>query len=272
MSEINNMMNFSDLMSENENLKPLMEIVETIMGIPDESLTETYVDMMKGMIGGSLTNKVKEEAISSIIQGFEEANYSPAAALQIVKSLKNELNNYVDSLKPTEQKRDLLNSIFNVFNDIFDEAVQRYHSYDIVLPIKLAEGAQIPTYAHESDACADLYANETITIKAHSLGNMVHTGIQIALPDNWEAFVRSRSGMAAKTPLRISNAVGVIDTDYRGEVMVLFDNISDSDYTINTGDHIAQLEVRPVHRFKALKCDILPATERADGGFGSTGK
>ena len=75
-----------------------------------------------------------------------------------------------------------------------------------------------------------------------------------------------------KTGLRLSNSIGIIDADYRGEIGVIYDNISDSDYTIKAGDRIAQMWVERVERFKPVIVDTLPTTERGDGGFGSTGK
>ena len=114
--------------------------------------------------------------------------------------------------------------------------------------------------------------SEDMVIPAHSLSNKVHTGVRIALPENWVFFLDPRSSIGAKTGLRLSNSLGVIDEEYRGEVIVLYDNISDSDYEIKAGDRIAQGWPQPVYRFKAVVVDSLPDTERGEGGFGSTGK
>ena len=140
------------------------------------------------------------------------------------------------------------------------------------MPLTLEKGATAPSYAHETDTGADLSALETVVVPAHSIGNKIHTGVRIALPENWTAYIVPRSSIGAKTPLRLSNSIGVIDSDYRGELGILYDNISDSDYTINAGDRIAQLIVMPAYHFKAQVVDILPETERSEGGFGSTGK
>jgi dUTP pyrophosphatase len=77
--------------------------------------------------------------------------------------------------------------------------------------------------------------------------------------------------MGTKTPLRLSNSVGLIDSGYRGEIMALYDNISDSPYTINAGDRIAQLLVMPNYRFQAKVVDVLTESDRGEGGFGSSG-
>ena len=167
-------------------------------------------------------------------------------------------------------KRELIEGVFGIFYEIFDEVIERYHS--ITIPMKLEEGAKIPTYAHDTDACADLYASQDMTLPAHSFSNLVHTGVRIALPSDWVMLLDTRSSIGMKTGLRLSNSLGVIDEDYRGEIGVLYDNLSDSDYEIKAGDRIAQCWVQPVYRFKGVEVDELPATERGEGGFGSTGK
>ena len=135
----------------------------------------------------------------------------------------------------------------------------------------LEEGAQVPTYAHDDDAAADMYAFEDITIQPHTHGTPVGTGVHIQLPEGWVAFVLPRSSMGAKTPLRLSNSVGVIDSGYRGEVRAIYDNISDDPYEIHKGDRIAQMLVMPSYRFKANVVDSLTDSDRGEGGFGSTG-
>ena len=160
-----------------------------------------------------------------------------------------------------------------IFN-IFDEAAAKYHSYSIELPMTVdtEAGAQVPSYAHETDAAADLYAMETTVIQGNTLGNKIRTGVKIQLPEGWLAFILPRSSIGAKTPLRLSNSVGLIDSGYRGELGILYDNISDTPYTINAGDRIAQLLVMPSYRFQAKVVDILADSDRGEGGFGASGK
>ena len=129
----------------------------------------------------------------------------------------------------------------------------------------------MPTYAHESDAAADLYAKEKQIIPAHSISNMINTGVKIALPEGWMAMIFPRSSIGAKTGLRLSNSCGIIDSTYRGNLGILYDNISDSDYTIEEGDRIAQLLIMPSYHFRAELVDKVPDTVRGEGGFGSTG-
>lgn len=265
-------MNIADGLADNENARPLLEAIEQIMSIPEDSLNDTTIDVISGMIRGALTPKIKEESIKNVIQSFEDENLTRAQAFEIITQSKNAIKTAIDELEPSPNKRALLDAAFDFFYEVFDEAFEKYHSYAFELPIKLEDGGQMPTYAHDTDACADVYASKDIVIPARSCSTKVPTGLRIALPEGWVAKIAPRSSIGAKTGLRLSNSIGIIDADYRGEIGVLYDNISDSDYEIKAGDRIAQVWVERVERFKPVLVDILPATERGDGGFGSTGK
>ena len=266
------MLNFADDLIADENIKPLMDIIEQIMTIPEESLNNDNVDVISGMITGAFTPKMRENSINEMIQNLENQSLTKMQAKVLVEQSKDAIKEWIEELKPSIGKRAILDAVFDFFYEVFDKALEHYHNYDIELPIKLDEGAQLPKYAHDTDACADLYALEDMTIPAHSLPNMVHTGIRIALPENWVFLIDPRSSIGLKSGLRLSNSLGVVDEDYRGEICVLYDNISDSDYEIKAGDRIAQCWIQQVRRFKPIKVDELPATERGEGGFGSTGK
>ena len=139
---------------------------------------------------------------------------------------------------------------------------------------KLHEDAKIPAYQTEGSAAMDLSAvlDAPVTIEPRGLV-MIPTGLAVALPDaNWVALIYARSGLGIKHGISPSNAVGVIDSDYRGEVKVGLTNLSDTPYTIQNGDRIAQLMVMPVAQAKIVEMDELPPTSRGEGGFGSTGK
>ena len=272
MADINNVVNLMDRFSIDEGVQPLMDLITQIMSLPEENLSDDTIDVIGGMITGAFTPKVREDAIENVKKGFEEEGYTRAIAKETIEAIKDEIARAIDDLHPSEYKNQLLAIIFKSFFEIFDEAVERFHSYDITLPVKVSDGGQIPTYAHESDACADIYASQDMTIPAHSLSNKVPTGLRIALPEGWVAKIAPRSSIGAKTGLRLSNSIGIIDADYRGEIGILYDNISDSDYEIKAGDRIAQIWVERVERFKPVTVDILPATERGEGGFGSSGK
>lgn len=253
-------------------LQPLADAVTSILNIPDEGLNTTTLESIQGMIAGSFTASQREESVRSLKETFKEMRYSRPKAMEVANEAKNQLAALIENLDTTPEKKLILRGMFANIYEVFDAAVANYFGETIDLPVKISEDGHIPEYAHETDAAADLYASENMIISANTMGNMVHTGVHIALPEGWTAFILPRSSMGLKTPLRLSNSVGVIDSDYRGEICALYDNISDSDYEIHKGDRIAQMIIMPAYRFRAVEVDELPKTERNEGGFGSTGK
>jgi dUTP pyrophosphatase len=134
------------------------------------------------------------------------------------------------------------------------------------------EGLPLPSYATPSAAGLDLIAAlPADLVLAPGARSMVGTGIAIALPTAFEAQVRPRSGLALKVGVTVLNSPGTIDADYRGEIGVVLINLGDSPYTVRRGDRIAQLVVAPIVRAAWQVIDQLPPSERAAGGFGSTG-
>lgn len=131
--------------------------------------------------------------------------------------------------------------------------------------------AVAPSYAHPGDAGADLIASESVLLGVGQRA-LVGTGVRIALPEGYAAFVVPRSGLAAKHGITIVNSPGTIDAGYRGEIKVaLLNTDATNDYQITAGDRIAQLIVMPVPRVRFLPVDELPDSVRGVGGFGSTG-
>lgn len=128
-----------------------------------------------------------------------------------------------------------------------------------------------PTYAHANDAGADLRAAESIELGPGERA-LVGTGVAIALPDGYAAFVVPRSGLAAKHGITVVNSPGTVDAGYRGEIKVTLLNTDRSEtFTVAPGDRIAQLIVMPVTRAVFVPVSELPSSERGTGGFGSTG-
>ncbi|MFF1573748.1 dUTP diphosphatase [Leifsonia sp. NPDC058292] len=129
----------------------------------------------------------------------------------------------------------------------------------------------VPAYAHPGDAGADLHAAEAVTL-APGQRHTVPTGVSIALPEGFAAFVVPRSGLAAKHGITIVNSPGTVDAGYRGEIRVTVLNTDMSmPYDIAVGDRIAQLIVMPVTRATFVPVDSLPESRRGTAGFGSTG-
>lgn len=253
-------------------LNSFLEAFQGLLDIPDEELNE---EMMKAILENVDQNFAPEliaQSINQIIQNLEDQNLTKENALASVEALKNILKDSIYGDKEyTGNKKILIETIIGKIFDIFDTAVEKYHSYAIELPMTVDAGATVPTYAHDSDAAADLYATETQTLGPHTNGNKIHTGIKIQLPEGWLALILPRSSMGAKTPLRLSNSIGLIDSGYRGEIMAMYDNISDEHYTIWSGDRIAQMLVMPSYRFLPKVVDTLTDSDRGEGGFGSSG-
>ncbi len=138
---------------------------------------------------------------------------------------------------------------------------------------KLTASAKLPVYASEGAAAADICADCPGGVLVPAGGReLVGTGIAIALPSSdYVALVFARSGLASKQGIALSNGVGVIDSDYRGELKVALQNTSDTAVIIEHGQRIAQLAIVPIVHGDFIEAKSLPVTKRGAGGFGSTG-
>jgi dUTP pyrophosphatase len=128
-----------------------------------------------------------------------------------------------------------------------------------------------PVYAKPGDAGADLRSTVAVTLAAGAR-ELVSTGVSIALPQGYVGLVHPRSGLAAKHGITVLNTPGTIDAGYRGEIMVILFNTSDTDFEVAVGDRIAQLVVQTVELAKFVAVEKLPDTERGETGFGSSGR
>ncbi|MFI6595226.1 dUTP diphosphatase [Nonomuraea sp. NPDC050536] len=141
-----------------------------------------------------------------------------------------------------------------------------------VLIQRLDSGLPLPSYAHPGDAGADLYAAEDLELLPGERA-MIGTGVAIALPDGFAAFVHPRSGLAARHGVTLVNAPGTVDAGYRGEIKVTLINTDAKDaFQLRRGDRIAQLVVQRVERAAFYEVERLPGSARGNGGFGSTGR
>ena len=137
---------------------------------------------------------------------------------------------------------------------------------------KLDKNAIVPTYGTPFAAGADLYAlpnGETVVRPGETV--LIHTGICMQIPEGYVGLIYARSGIATKRGLAPANKVGVIDSDYRGEIMVSLFNQSGEVQTVASGERIAQIVIAPYIKADFCECEALDETERAAGGFGSTG-
>lgn len=142
---------------------------------------------------------------------------------------------------------------------------------------RMTEEAVIPKYAKEGDAGMDLYALTGQVIPGNARGVLIKTGLKVWLPENYELQVRPRSGMAAKTTIRVANAPGTVDSGYTGEICIICDNASNQDFVIDADNRrIAQAVIKYVPPVDVEEISIEEmdkrVTDRGAKGFGSTGR
>lgn len=226
-------------------------------------------------------NAIKEDFKDSLIQSFDLEQLT-----KDINSIKG-LNYQIEDFK--QGIIDGYDAFKNVFEEIDHELPQERVDFflgilkalrDNVLSLPKRRIVQViiekekdaitPQYAHDTDAGADVFSNETVEIPAFSTV-IVKTGIKVGIPNGWEIQIRPRSGMSAKTPIRIANAPGTIDAGYRGEVGIICHNTSNKTFKINKGDRIAQMVIMPVPMIKFEEGKVSDLSGNRGGGFGSTG-
>ena len=135
---------------------------------------------------------------------------------------------------------------------------------------KINDSAIIPNYAHNTDSGMDLYSIEDKIIRPNETA-LIKTGLKIELPQNTEAQIRPKSGIALKHSVTVLNTPGTIDEGYTGEIQVILINHGERLYKVNKGEKIAQMVIMPVIRVQVEQVNELVETSRGLGGFGSTG-
>lgn len=141
---------------------------------------------------------------------------------------------------------------------------------DIKVVVK--EGVNLPVYKTSGSAGCDVcaYLTEDVVLKK-GMRKLIPTGIFMEIPSGYEVQIRPRSGLAIKNGITVLNSPGTIDSDYRGEICIILVNLGNEDFVIHNGDRIAQAVIAPVVQCNFIKTDKINETERASGGFGSTG-
>ncbi len=142
---------------------------------------------------------------------------------------------------------------------------------------KLKESAVLPQFGSVYAAGADLYsAEDTPVLIKPGQTQFIHTGLAIEIPEGYVGLIYARSGLSCKDGLAPANKVGVIDSDFRGEIMIALHNHNDPALSqmksIEPGERVAQMIITPYPKIDYIEADTLSETKRADGGFGSTGK
>ena len=143
----------------------------------------------------------------------------------------------------------------------------------VKVQVLISDGVQLPKYETSGSAGMDVRANISEPIVLGSLERaLIPTGIKMAIPEGYEVQVRPRSGLALKHGISMANAVGTIDSDYRGELGVILINLSKDEYVVQPQERIGQLVLNKVAQMEFEVVESLDETERGSGGFGHTGK
>lgn len=257
----------NDIINKLNELAPLGDQLDqftTLLGLPDEQFASIYGEL-KPKLKAVFSSKAFYDEIITTLQT------TPMGNLEEEKKVVEE---FIEEIKADDslsnEKKDFLVTL------IEESVLVTFELYEVprervtVKIERINDNAVIPTYAHNTDAGADVYAAEDITILAGET-KIIKTGLKVAIPVGYEIQVRPRSGLSAKSGLRIANAPGTIDAGYRGEIGVIMTNIGTNTIeTINVGDKIAQLVISEVPMIKWEEGTIEDNTERGEGGFGST--
>lgn len=244
------------------NMNTMDQLFE-ILELPDEQFDVVYPQMKSEIVKAFSMPAVRNEVLKAMsatpITDLEKEMAALDTALEEIKS----------DTSLSENKKDFIVSLMEGTGNLIKELFITPREQVEVKIQKIHENAIIPTYAHSTDAGADIYAIEDITLKPHETV-IVPTGLKVAIPSGYEIQIRPRSGLSLKTNLRIANAPGTIDAEYRGEVGVIVSNIGNLSYTIKQGDKIAQMVIMPVPMIKWSEVTELDKTKRGEGGYGST--
>lgn len=245
----------------NDTLDQLLSLLE----LPDEQFDALYPSIQQKLDLVFASEEFQQDTLKALkLTGHGSIEEERNAALEVIEEIAAD-----DTL--SRSKRDFLTSLIEGSVVSIINLIEVPRERVKVQIKKLNEDAVIPQYAHKTDAGADVYAIEDVTLKPHET-QLIKTGISVAIPVGYEIQVRPRSGLSLKTGLRVANAPGTIDSDYRGEVCVIMTNTANLSQTINKGDKIAQLVISAVPMIDWVEVDELDSTERGEGGFGSTDK
>lgn len=279
---------FEALMAEIDNINPAMggmDELAMLLSLPDEAFSQ---------IGPVFLDEL-EKSYNNVNDKLFLAQAMNAAGLKM-EDVQDEYQKLIDSIDEqmegllTAQKRDFLKKMLAItYNCVAD--TNGCAKKVILIPLEYCkEGAKMPAYANVTDAGADVYALEDITI-APGETKLIPIGIKVAIPNGYELQVRPKSGRTLKSKLRVGNAPGTIDSGYRDEIGVIIDNIDapikklytdengnitgadyGSSYTIGKGEKFAQLILSEVPKASYYEVESVAGIgENRGGGFGSTG-
>lgn len=256
----------------------LQQILTMLIDCDDRLFAAAAPQMANSFSAAALQSTEARQSRKTQIDEFKAAGYTKQQVIEemagITESFRELLDNLKEQVNSSQAKQQFIDKIYHYIELNAAAILDEYNDDHPMVQIELAHpNAKLPTYAHPGDQGADIYAIEDVVLPPHSYGNMIPTGLKMNIPQGWAIAIRPRSGLSHKTGLRISNAPATIDTNYRGPVNVLFDNVSAEEVKISKGDRIAQLILEKNYQasFTAVE-KVDEDTERGENGFGSSGK
>lgn len=277
----------SSLMGELSGKEDTLEAIGGLLNLPEDKfalLAPGVLDSYLRSLNNANTRLLLAQAI----------NANGATVEDMVQNFA-QLGQKIDTLESfSAQKKDFLKQLVNGLGNCISETQGAAKKYIQIPYEKCREGARMPEYAHIDDSGMDLYALEDYTIHPGET-KLIPTGLKFAIPNGYELQIRPKSGRCLKTKLRVANTPATIDAGFRGEVCVIVENVEapiqdityefdndghpvitsilhGEDYYIHKGEKFAQLVLAEVPKASFYLVDkVMEDTERADGGFGSTG-
>lgn len=298
MGEVINIQAKEDLLKDSSAFKDIMNLLSfdgdndsvaalfSVLYLDDPEFT-----IVSEILLSNLEKTLNEQTAKlALVQSLNSSGLEAEDLVASVQDIAEQIQNTAEFKQFDVAKRDYLTKIVTIFVNAVMET-EGIAKRIITVPIELChEDAKIPTYAHAGDAGMDIYAVEDITIKPGETV-IVPTGLKTAIPLGYELQVRPRSGLSAKSPLRIANSIGTIDANYRGEIGVIITNsnppitkiefdekgnvidyVYGEDYTITKGMRFAQLVLKEVPTCSFLQVEsVADIGEDRNSGFGGSG-
>lgn len=262
---------------DNANLKKFADIMN-MSGTGNEDITNQFIDILLlpdekfKAISGKFLNSITEVIDSSSYQK-EVLSSLAMTPIESVAGEKEAVQQFISEINAdpelSSEKKNFLTTLLSKITDNVLEMADNPREKVSVKIQRLADDVELPTYAHQSDAGADVKTVTEVVLKAGET-KIVPTGFKVAVPKGYMMNICPRSGISSKTPLRICNTPAIIDSDYRGEVGIIIQNTGSKPYTIGKGTKIAQLLIMPTPMIKWEEVEELDTTSRGEGGFGST--
>lgn len=262
-------------------MNDLKEIVTTLdkflANMSDEEISAAAPELLKEM-GDYYSGEEASRVITELLEQADLLGYSPELVINEINAARDAILSAIaevaEKYKDSPVKLSFLESVQEQLETFFSSTtLYALGRNNVAVGVELIHpAAKLPTYAHEGDQGADVYSPEHNTIPPNARGYLLHTGIKLSIPHGWAVSIRPRSGLSKNSPLRISNSPATIDQQYRGEVCVLFDNLSDEPYEIKSGERIAQFILEKNYQASWRQVDSVDNnTDRGEGGFGSSG-